>query len=48
VDIPAECGGFLLDKWRERNRDKVRIDAMHQFIRVRCSEWAKWLGGKKV
>ena len=30
VDIPAECGGFLLDKWRERNREKDSINAMHE------------------
>jgi hypothetical protein len=48
VDIPAECGGFLLDKWRERNRDKDSINAMHEFIRERCPEWAKWLKDKKV
>jgi hypothetical protein len=48
VDIPAECGGFLLDKWRERNRDKDSINAMHEFIRERCPEWAKWLKDKTV
>ena len=50
VDIPAEYGGFLLDKWRERNRnrDKDSINAMHEFIRERCPEWAKWLKDKKV
>jgi hypothetical protein len=37
VDIPAECGGFLLDQWRERNREKASINAMHDFIRTRCS-----------
>lgn len=48
VGVPAECGGFLLDKWRERNREKVSINAMHEFIRTRCPEWAKWLKDKKV
>jgi hypothetical protein len=48
VDIPAECAGLLLDKWRERNRDKASINVMHQFVRERCPEWAKWLKGKKV
>jgi hypothetical protein len=47
-DIPAECGGFLLDKWRERNRKKASNNAMHEFIRTHCPEWAKWLKGKKV
>jgi hypothetical protein len=48
VDIPAEFGDFLLNKWRKRNPDKVRINAMHEFIRTRCPEWAKWLKGTKV
>ncbi len=47
-DIPAEYGGFLLDKWRERNPDGARINAMHEFIRARCPEWAKWLKDTKV
>jgi hypothetical protein len=48
VDTLAECGGFLLDKWRERNREKASINAMHEFIRERCPEWAKWRKDKKV
>jgi len=47
-DIPAECGGFLLDKWRERNTDGARINAMREFIRTRCPEWTEWLKGTKV
>ena len=48
VDIPAEFGGILLNKWRKRNTDRARMDAMHEFIRTRCPEWAKWLEGTKV
>jgi hypothetical protein len=48
VDIPAESGGFLLNKWRKRNPDEAGINAMHEFIRTRCPEWAKWLNGTKV
>lgn len=48
VDIPAEFGSFLLDKWRMRNPDGARINAMHAFIRNRCPEWAEWLKGTKV
>jgi hypothetical protein len=48
ADIPAEFGDFLLSKWRKRNPDKARINAMHEFIRTRCPEWAKWLKGTKV
>jgi len=47
-DIPAECAGFLLDKWRERNSDNACISAMHEFIRTRCPEWAEGLTGTKV
>jgi len=47
-DIPAEFGGFLLDKWRKRNPDGARINAMHDFIRTRCPEWANWLKHTKV
>ena len=47
-DIPAECGGFLLDKWRERNPGRARISAMREFMRTRCPEWAEWFKGPKV
>jgi len=48
VDIPAECAGFLLAKWLKRNREKGGIDAMHEIIRERCPEWAKWLKTKRA
>ena len=47
-DIPGECAGLLLDDWRKRNREKASIDAMHEFIRERCPEWARWLTDDKV
>jgi hypothetical protein len=47
VDIPTDCAGVLLDKWRERNREKASINAMREFVRSRCPEWAKWLEDKK-
>ncbi len=47
VDIAAECAGFLLDNWRERNPERGSVNAMHEFIRERCPEWAKWLKGKR-
>jgi hypothetical protein len=46
VDIPAECAGFLLDQWLERNSDKTSIHAMHEFISRRCPEWSKRLTDK--
>ncbi|HYS49891.1 MAG TPA: hypothetical protein VEM36_14065 [Xanthobacteraceae bacterium] len=48
ADVPSECAGFLLDNWRKRNRDPARLDAMHEFIRERCPEWAKWLNDTKA
>jgi hypothetical protein len=48
VDIPAECAGLLLDRWRERNREKGIADVMQEFIRERCPEWVKWLKDTKV
>jgi hypothetical protein len=48
VDIPAECAGFLLDRWRERNREKDSADVMQEFIRERCPEWSKWLKDTNV
>lgn len=48
MDIPAECAGSLLDDWLERNRQRARLTAMHEFIRTRCPEWAKRLNDKKV
>jgi DNA-binding transcriptional regulator YhcF (GntR family) len=45
-DVPGECAGLLLDKWRERNPDKGRLDAMREFIRERCPEWPRLLKGR--
>jgi hypothetical protein len=47
-DIPAEYGGVLLDKWRERSPGGPSIDTMHEFIRARCPEWAKLLKATNV
>lgn len=45
-DIPAECAGFLLDRWRERQKGEAAIGAMEAFIRARCPEWTGWLKDK--
>jgi hypothetical protein len=42
-DVPIECAGYLLDKWRERNQDTAPARAMDEFIRHRCPNWAKYL-----
>jgi hypothetical protein len=47
-DIPAECAGFLLGQWRERNRDAQSINAVREFIREHCPEWSKWLKNFKL
>jgi len=44
-DIPAECAGPLLDQWRKRNPERTRLNAMCEFVRTRCPEWAKLLKG---
>jgi hypothetical protein len=40
VDIPIECAGDLLNKWRKRGQDLASTMAMDQFIRERCPNWA--------
>lgn len=40
-DLPLDSAGWLLDEWRERNVDKAMRDAMDDFIRGRCPEWAR-------
>jgi hypothetical protein len=47
VDVPIECAGYLLDKWRERKQGMVRAEAMNEFIRQRCPKWAKYLASKR-
>lgn len=50
VDIPIECAGALLTKWRERGQDSISAAAMDEFIRDRCPKWAGYLlgdGGKR-
>jgi hypothetical protein len=47
VDVPIECAGYLLDKWRERKQARARAGAMNEFIRQRCPKWAKYLAGKR-
>jgi len=44
-DIPAEYAGPLLDQWRKRNPEQARLNAMREFVRTRCPEWAKLLKG---
>jgi hypothetical protein len=41
VDIPIECAGVLLTKWRERGQDSISDAAMDEFIRDRCPNWAR-------
>jgi hypothetical protein len=43
VDIPVECAGALLTEWRERGQDGISTAAMDEFIRDRCTDWARSL-----
>jgi hypothetical protein len=47
ADVSSECAGLLLDNWQKRTREGARINAMHNFVRERCPEWARWLKGTK-
>jgi hypothetical protein len=42
VDIPINCSVALLTKWRERDPDLISVAAMHEFIRDRCPNWARY------
>ena len=51
---PAQISrGFLAPRpqllirldWRKRNPERARRNAMREFVRTRCPEWAKWLKG---
>jgi len=43
VDIPLECAGNLLTRWRERNQNSAFNAAMDAFIRDRCPNWTRYL-----
>jgi hypothetical protein len=43
VDIPLECAGNLLTRWRERNQYSAFNAAMDAFIRDRCPNWTRYL-----
>jgi len=43
VDIPIDCAGALLGEWRERGQDSTSAAAIEDFIRQRCSNWARFL-----
>jgi len=43
VDIPVECAGNLLTRWRERNQNSASNAAMDAFIRDRCPNWVRCL-----
>ena len=30
VDVPIECAGYLLDKWRERKQGTARTEVMNE------------------
>ncbi len=42
-DIPVNCAGYLLNRWRKRTTEPSSRAAMDEFIRDRCPTWAKYL-----
>jgi len=42
VDIPINYAVALLTQWRERDPDSISVAAMHEFIRDRCPNWARY------
>jgi hypothetical protein len=42
-DLPVECVGELLDRWRTRTPDLSFRASMNDFIRARCPGWAEYL-----
>ncbi len=42
-DIPIDCAGNILSKWKERTADSSFHIAMEEFIRQHCPKWAKYL-----
>jgi hypothetical protein len=43
ADVPAECAGDWLREWRERGQNPAFAEAMDEFIRKRCPNWAGYL-----
>jgi hypothetical protein len=43
VDIPIECAGNFLTRWRERGQNSAFNTAMDEFIRDHCPNWARYL-----
>jgi hypothetical protein len=39
---------LLLNKWQKRHKTTVGVNALHNSIRERCPEWAKWLQDQKL
>jgi hypothetical protein len=46
-DVPIECAGYLLDKWRKRKQGTPSAQAMNEFIQHRCPKWARFLLPKR-
>ncbi|MFH1160746.1 MAG: hypothetical protein V1733_07345 [bacterium] len=42
ADIPAECFGYLLTKWKKRTTDRVDLKEMNDFLKTECSRWSSW------
>lgn len=42
VDVPEECFGYLLERWKEKTKNKDYIKEMNVFIEKECNNWAEW------
>ena len=43
VDIPIECFGYLLGKWRKDCQSSTTATEMDEFVRNSCPNWAKYI-----
>ena len=42
ADIPTECFGYLLEKWKRRTTDPNDLKEMNDFIKTECTRWSSW------
>ena len=42
IDMPEESFKYLLNKWKDRCKNKKDIKEMNIFLEKECSNWAKW------
>jgi len=42
VDIPEECFGNLLEKWKKRIMGPPDLKELNDFLKTECSRWFSW------